>query len=172
MTSLVSFVLAGALQASSEAPPPFVQEIEIRGARAFDRGAVLGRTRVRPGGPLHREPGVIAEGLAKRYRIAGYPAARVDASFDEASGRLVVEVDEGRLREVVTEGLEGAARRRALETMRLEPGRVLREGDIWSAIARLDDESEGAVRTAGDPPYAVEPGEDGARLVLHLRRRT
>jgi hypothetical protein len=169
---LVSLVLAIALQASPEAPAPTVQEIEIRGAKAFDRGAVLGMIRVRPGGPLLREPGVIAEGLAKRYRIAGYPAARVGASFDAASGRLVLEVDEGRLAEVVTEGLEGAARRRALEALRLEPGRVLREGDIWSAIARLDDASEGTVRTAGDPPYTVEPGEDGARLVLHLRRRS
>ncbi len=171
MECLVPLVLAIAVQASSEAPPPSVQEIEIRGAHAFDREAVLGMIRVRPGGPLQREPGVVAEGLAKRYRIAGYPAARVSASFDASSGRLVLEVDEGRLREVVTEGLEGAARRRALETMRLEPGRVLREGDIWSAIARLDDASEGTVRTAGDPPYTVEPGEDGARLLLHLRRR-
>jgi len=84
---LVSLVLAIALQASPEAPAPTVQEIEIRGAKAFDRGAVLGMIRVRPGGPLLREPGVIAEGLAKRYRIAGYPAARVGASFDAASCR-------------------------------------------------------------------------------------
>ena len=111
MECLVPLVLAIAVQASSEAPPPSVQEIEIRGAHAFDREAVLGMIRVRPGGPLQREPGVVAEGLAKRYRIAGYPAARVSASFDASSGRLVLEVDEGRLREVVTEGLEGAARR-------------------------------------------------------------
>src|SRR2546427_7949120 len=102
MTSLVSFVLAGALQASSEAPPPSVQEIEIRGARAFDREAVLGMIRVRTGGPLSREPAVIAEGLAKRYRIAGYPAARVSASFDASSGRLVLEGEQGRLRQGVT----------------------------------------------------------------------
>ena len=172
MTSLVPLVLLIALQAPSESPPPpTVEEIEIRGARAFDREAVLRLIRVHPGGPLQREPAVIADGLAKRYRIAGYPAARVAASFDPGSGRLLLDVDEGRLGEIVTEGLEGGARRRALEALRLAPGGVLREGDIWSAIARLDDESFGTVRAAGDPPYTVEPGEGGARLVLHLRRR-
>ncbi|HSB60123.1 MAG TPA: POTRA domain-containing protein, partial [Vicinamibacteria bacterium] len=170
MTGILALAMAFAAQGPAEPPAPQVQEVEIRGAAVFDREAVLGMIRLRPGDPLRREPDAIAQGLRNRYRIAGYPAASVSSSFDEASGRLLLDVDEGRLREVVIEGLEGAASRRAIEAMGLETGEVLREGDIWSALARVEEASEGAVRTTGDPSYRVEPGEEGARLVLRLRR--
>ena len=150
--------------------PRLVREIEVRGAKAFDREAVLGLIRLHPGDPLRRAPEVIAQGLTKRYRLAGYPAARVGVRFDEGSGLVLIEVDEGTLAEVVVVGLTGAASRRAIEALRLETGKPLREGDIWSGIARLDSASEGTVHAEGDPPYTVETGADGARVVFHLRR--
>jgi hypothetical protein len=172
MSSLAALVLAATLQEAAPDPGPRVREIEIHGARAFDREAVLGLIRLHPGDPLGRAPEVIAQGLTKRYRLAGYPAARVGVRFDEGSGLVLIEVNEGNLVEVVVVGLEGAASRRAIEALRLETGKPLREGDIWSGIARLDSASEGTVHAEGDPPYTVEAAADGdgARVVFHLRR--
>lgn len=170
MSSLAALVLLATLQEVAQDPGPRVQEIEIRGAQAFDREAVLALIRLHPGDPLRRSPEAIAQGLTKRYRLAGYPAARVGVRFDEGSGLVLIEVDEGKLAEVVVVGLEGAASRRAIETMRLEIGKPLREGDLWSAIARLDSASEETVHAEGAPPYTVEETPDGARVVFHLRR--
>src|SRR5258706_8293976 len=168
MNALAALLLAAALQEAAPDPEPQVREIEIHGAKAFDREAVLGLIRLHPGDPLRRTPEVIAQGLTKRYRLAGYPAARVGVRFDE--GLVLIDVDEGTLAEVVVVGLTGAASRRAIEALRLETGKPLREGDIWSGIARLDTASEGTVHVEGDPPYTVETGPDGARVVFHLRR--
>ncbi len=170
MSSLAALVLAATLQEAAPDPGPRVREIEIHGARAFDREAVLALIRLHPGDPLRRAPEVIAQGLTKRYRLAGYPAARIEVRFDEGSGLVLIEVNEGSLVEVVVLGLEGAASRRAIEALRLETGKPLRESDIWSGIARLDSASDGTVHAEGDPPYTVEAAADGARVVFHLRR--
>jgi hypothetical protein len=153
---------------ATQAETPRVQEIDIRGAAAFGREEVLGFIRLQPGAPLRREPPAIAAGLERRYRISGYPGARVAASFDENAGRLTLEVEEGHLVEVSVEGLEGSARQRASRVLGFEVGRVLREGDIWAAVARLEKASEGTVKLSGDPPWTVEPVPDGARFVIHL----
>jgi hemolysin activation/secretion protein len=149
-------------------PRPRVREIEIRGATAFERDDILSLVRLQPGDELRRDPDKIAQGLASRYHIAGYPAARVVASFDAAQAKLVLEIDEGQLVEVRIEGLSDAGRRRALEALHLETGRVLREADIWEAFARLERESEGTIRSTADPPYTVEPVPGGTRLVVPL----
>src|SRR5262245_504009 len=117
-------------------PPPVVQEIDVEGATVFDRDAILGMIRLRPGDPLRREPSAIAKALTNRYHIAGYPGARVGASFTD--GRLRLEVDEGQLREVAIDGLEGDAAQRAKEEAGLETGKPLRETDVWSALARIE----------------------------------
>jgi hemolysin activation/secretion protein len=167
-TSITVLFLSAVLQAAGDPSTlPRVQEIQVEGATVFDRDAVLGMIRLLPGEPLRREPAAIARGLQNRYHIAGYVGARVQASF--ADGRLRLEVDEGRLREVVIDGLSGAAARRAREATGLETGKVLRETEIWSALARVERESGGALRTVPGKPYTVEPVEDGARVVLHLR---
>lgn len=170
MTGLAALLLAVTLQDVAQSPEPRVQEIEIRGARAFDREAVLGLIRLHPGDSLRRTPELIAQGLTNRYRLAGYPAARVDVRFDEGSGLLVIDVDEGTLVEVVVNGLGEAASRRAIEALRLETGKPVREGDLWAAVARLDSASDGTVHAEGAPPYTVERAEGGARVVFELRR--
>ena len=174
MNPVLAAALALVFQATSSPPPapepPRVREIDVRGATVFDREAILGMIRLREGDPLRRDAPAIARGLANRYRIAGYPAARVDGRFDEATGRLALEVEEGRLREVAVSGLDGGAAAKAVETLGLEVGKVLREGDVWAAIGRLDTGSEGMVLPDGDPPWSIEPVEDGVRLRLRLRR--
>ena len=67
------------------------------------------------------------------------------------------------------DGLSGEASRRATETLGLKPGDLVREGDIWSAIARLERDSEGSVRTA-EPPLFHRARPGGRRIVFHVRR--
>jgi hypothetical protein len=155
---------------AAEKPPRLVSEIDVRGATVYPREELLGLIRLKPGDPLRREPASIAKGLANRYHIAGYPAAHVRADYDEASGRLTLEVDEGHLTEIAVEGLEGSARSRALETLGLRAGQVLKEGDVWAALARIDTASDGAIAPEGDPPFEVEERPEGPRLVFHLRK--
>jgi hypothetical protein len=174
--ALLALLLAVAATAADDtpAPPsrPTITAIEIHGATAFSREDILALTRLREGGELRRPPEAIAEGLASRYRIAGYPAARVAARFDAAAGRLVLDVEEGTLVEVRIEGLNPIASRRALAGLGLETGRVLREADIWEAFARLERASEGTIRSTADPPWTVEPVSGGARLVVPLESKS
>ncbi len=116
-----------------------------------------GFIRLKPGDPLRREPAAIAAGLQRRYRLSGYPGARVKGAFEEEPGRLTLDVEEGHLLEVSLQGLDGTARETALSALGLETGRVLREGDIWAAIARLDDASEGTVKAWGARSGAWSP---------------
>jgi hemolysin activation/secretion protein len=167
----VAFALALALDAgATPADLPEVREIELHGVEAFSREEVLGFIRLNPGDPLRREPAAIAAGLQRRYRLSGYPGARAEGTFDDGAGRLALDVEEGHLLEVSIEGLDEPARARALSALGLETGRVLREGDIWAAIARLDDASEGAVKAVGSPLWSVEPLPGGTRLVLPLTK--
>jgi hemolysin activation/secretion protein len=175
LLALLLGLAAPSPERDEQPPPPAparVSEIEIRGASAFSRDDVLSLIRLQPGEPLRRDPDTIAAGLASRYRIAGYPGARVAASFDAATGRLVLDVDEGTLVEVRVEGLGDSAARRAHATLGLQTGRVLREADIWEAFARLERESEGTIHSTADPPYTVEQAPGGARLVVPLESRS
>lgn len=170
MISPVALALALALDAAAPADLPEVHEVEINGVEAFSREEVLAFIRLKPGDPLRREPAAIAAGLERRYRISGYPGARVAGAFEEAGGRLTLDVEEGHLVEVSLEGLDGPARARALSALGLETGRVLREGDIWAAIARLNDASEGTVKAVGSPLWSAEAAPGGTRLVLPLTK--
>lgn len=172
----LGLLLGAALAATASAevtPPdaPEIRDIEIQGATAFDRDAVLRIIRLKPGDKLRREAAAVASALETRYRIAGYPAARVAGSFDPETGVLTLAVDEGRLAEVVIEGLSGKAAARARQELELELGDVLKEPSIFDSLDRLERASEGAVRPRGEPPFTVEPTPQGARLTLQLESR-
>jgi len=155
----------------TQAERPVAKEIDIRGADAFGREEILGFIRLQPGEPLRRDPPAIAVGLERRYKLSGYPAAVVAASFDEGALRLTLDVEEGHLLEVSVDGLDGAAREAALKALGFEMDRVLREGDIWAAVARLGSVSEGTVKLVpGGPPWTVEAVPGGARLHLRLEK--
>ena len=164
-------LLAAALAAAPEPGPTVVRSIEVHGATAYDLKSILRILRVKPGAELRRPPAALAETLERRYHIIGFPAARVTASFDAATGTLSVDVDEGRLATVEVDGIQGASRRRVLDVLDIRPGRPVKERDISGALSRLERLSGGAYVSTADPPYTIEPGPDGVKLTLHLRRR-
>jgi hypothetical protein len=116
---------------------------------------------------LSRDPAEIAQSLERRYGADGYPAARVHGSFDAGNGTLLLDADEGRLAEVVIEGLSEAEASRARQAAGLARGDVVRRQDILAAFDRIETASEGALRMGED---RLEVGPGGARLVLRPER--
>ncbi len=166
MRALLALILGAASAAADEAPR--IRSIEAEGVSAYTPAQLQGILRVEPGAALPRPPEAMAKTLESRYRIDGFPAARVRASYDAETGALRVRVDEGRLAEVRAEGLSPGAAERAVRAVDLEAGRVLREGDVWSAFDRLEETSGGAL-LRGD--FRVEEAPGGARLVFEPRTR-
>ncbi len=169
MTAAPFLALLLQATASAEAPAPEpVREIAIAGASVYDREDVLRILRQQEGQPLRASPAALAARLESRYHLDGYLGASVTAGFE--GEKLTVTVDEGRLAEVVVEGVLGRSAQRAVRAADLTPGRVLEQSQIWDALARIERASEGALRPDGDPPYTVERTSEGARVVLRVRR--
>jgi hypothetical protein len=170
MTLAAAVVWLAFAQAAARAAPledPKISEIVVRGAEHFSPEQVQKIVRLSPGDRLRRDAAAVAAALETRYRIAGYPAARVTGSFEPGTGVLTLRVDEGRITDVVVEGVGAAAGERARREVGLTPGEVLKEKSIQEGLERLERSSAGAVR-AGDPAYSVEPTAQGTRLVLKM----
>jgi hypothetical protein len=73
MNGLAALLLAVTLQEVAQNPEPQVKEIEIRGARAFDREAVLGLIRLHPGDSLRRTPELSSRMNSPGGRSSGSP---------------------------------------------------------------------------------------------------
>jgi hypothetical protein len=155
--------------AAQDAPANIVKEMVVEGVTAFDRAAVLKGARVKEGQRLRRDLDEVAAAIRTFYDARGYVAADASASFDAASGRLTLRVDEGRLGEVALEGVEGAAADRARGILGLAPGRPLRDKDLYAALDRVERESGGAFRTPrAGRAYEIERTPDGVRLHIRL----
>jgi hypothetical protein len=164
----VLLALVAAVSTLARAAEPSITGIDIRGAEAYDRSAVLRIIRLKPGDTLWRDAAAVSQALETRYHVQGYPAARVTGSFDAATGVLALDVDEGRLVSVEVAGLEGKAQRHALEVLDLQTGKVLRDRDVTTALRRLEKASDGSLAADADEPYAVERVAEGGRLTVRL----
>jgi hypothetical protein len=163
--ALCSAGAARAQEASAEAPT--IVRIDVAGATVYSPERVARIVRLKPGERLWRDAGSVAATLEQRYQADGYLAARVTGAF--ADGVLTLTVDEGPVGEVVVEGLGGAAARRALRSLDLAGDRPLRDRDVLDGLARLEDDSQGAVRPRGREPFRVEERpEGGRRLVVEV----
>lgn len=164
--ALLSLPLSDAAPAPAAPDPPVLREVVLEGVNELSREDALRATRLREGTRLRREPSEIARSLAVHYASLGFLAARVEARFDPAPGRLTLTADEGRLGGVALEGVSGETAARARALLGLETGRPLRDGDVRAAIRRLERASGGAFRAEGSP-WPVDTVDGAARL--HLR---
>ncbi|HET6899836.1 MAG TPA: POTRA domain-containing protein, partial [Vicinamibacteria bacterium] len=149
---------------SEAAAAPLVREIVLEGVTAYTPATVYRAIVLRPGGRLKREPATYAADLERRYQARGYLGARVSATWDADRGVLTLRADEGRLRELDVTGVEGGAEAQARTLLALKTGEVLTEKSVRAGLRRLEEDSGGAFRRAGDPPYSVEPLTEGVRL--------
>jgi hypothetical protein len=165
----LAVVFSAALLSAQDAA--VIRNIEVRGGAVYDLKAIERILRLKPGSTLRRPAPELAEMLERRYHVLGFPAARVEGRFDPGTGTLSFDVDEGRLAAVEVEGLEGDTEARVLKVLDLRPGKPVKERDISGALARLERLSGGAFDSTSEPPYTFEPGSEGVKLTLRLRRR-
>jgi surface antigen Omp85-like protein/surface antigen-like variable number repeat protein len=182
LTSLLVGSLGGGAalaQEPSPAPSPAatplparqVSAIVLNGVTRFDKETVWKTLGVKPGGTLRREPGGLARLLEEHYRTLGYAAVKVEARFDEATGTLRLDVDEGKLKAVEVEGVRGSERERVLSMVDLKPGDAFNDEAVADTLRRLESDTSGAFEAVGDPPYTLQREEDGVRLTLTLHHR-
>jgi hypothetical protein len=165
LSAAAALAFPTALAAQPQPPEPAqLVRIELVGASVYTPERVSRIIRLEAGKRLWRDAASAARALEDRYHADGYVGARVGGAF--ADGVLTLTVDEGPLDEVVVEGLAGAAGRRALRSLALPTGRPVRDRDVLDALARLEDDSQGAVRAKGLDPFRIEERPEGGRRVV------
>jgi hypothetical protein len=162
-------VLAFALLQSPE--PAVLREIVLEGVTFFEREQVLKAIRLKPGGRFNRDPAEVAASLRAHYELQCFFAVRVVPSFDAATGRLTLTVDEGKMAALDIEGLEGDEEARIREILGIEPGTPLRDKTVREAMDRLEEATGGAYRIEGGPPWTTAEGPDGPTLQLRVVHR-
>ena len=151
--------------------PPVLREVVLEGVSFFNRDQVLKAIRLRPGSRFRRDPAEVAASLRAHYEGQCFMAVKVAARFDPQAGRLTLAVDEGRMRGLVLDGLEGDEEARIRAALGIEPGTLLRDKEVRGAMGRLEAATGGAYRIEGGPPWTVEEGPDGPTLRLRIVRR-
>jgi outer membrane protein assembly factor BamA len=156
---------------------PFT-ELVVEGSSLFSRDDVTWLLRLRQGEPLPGDPGELAERLKERYEREGYGSVEVTASFDAATGKLTLLVQERRVDDIevvgVDENLATRVRKGLAEKISI--------GDVYNAraVRRVVDEiaaaAEGAFAiggTRGTVPDDIDLVERSGKhvLVVPLHRK-
>lgn len=173
---LFALVCAPPAQARQVAgTPALLREVAADGLSVFTLTEIRWALHLEDNAPLPATPDLLAEQLQRRYVREGYTKAIVRASFDERTGRLSFQADEGRIDSVVFEGVDQKLGDQLREALAVHPGEVFNTGRVSSALRKALAPTGGAVRPGvsgdGDPFDLVE--RNGKRtLVIGVHRRT
>ncbi len=142
--------LAHAQTPPQPAPPaPTLHAVTFDGVSVFTPAEIRHWLHLDDGKPLPQPVEKLGEELEEKYRREGYTRAKVQATFDEATGALRLAADEGRIDEVTLEGIEG----KLLDV--LQGNFDVRAGDIFNsrvidrALDRLLEPARGAIISKG-----------------------
>ncbi len=151
-------------------PGPVFNELVLENATVFSKDDVIWLLRLKPGERLPGPPERVAELLQQRYAHDGYTAATVTAAFDEATQRLTLRVDEGRVDDVQFEGLPSRLIDRFRDDLGVTPGDIYNETTVRERLDHLLSESGGALRTSERGPELLQ--RDTRRvLVIPIEQR-
>ncbi|HEY7290934.1 MAG TPA: POTRA domain-containing protein [Vicinamibacterales bacterium] len=129
--------------------PPTLRDVRITGAHELQAEAVIRAGRLRVGDPLPVATDHL-EDLERRVRSAyadeGYTFARVHAAFDDASGTLSLDIDEGIIGGVEFVGVDDQLKRQFSEEFALRAGDVFNRRRARQALEVLLRPTRGAVR--------------------------
>lgn len=173
-------VLLPMASAAQDPPPPTVRELRITGAREVSSQAIQDALRIKIGDPLMETPERVGEIVTRHYREEGYTFARVQTSFDAASGVLSLDIDEGGIDAVVFQGVDEKLARTFADEFALRAGDVFNSRRAREALTALLRQTRGSVspgRThpqqyTGDTDYTKRRGtfdlveRDGERILL------
>lgn len=135
--------MAGAQEPKAQ-PLPVLKSVSVEGATIFSREEILRSLELQEGNPLPKPAADLARDLERRYVREGYTYAEVTASFEAATGRLVLRVDEGRFDVIEFEGIEPALARKFEEDFELRPGDIFNRRHATRALSRLLAPARGA----------------------------
>ena len=141
----VLLMMPAALAAQNQPPGPPVREVTISGAREIAPQALRDALRVIVGEPLPDTPERLGETVARQYREEGYSFARVKTSFDAASGRLDLDIDEGVIDHVVFQGIDEKLAATFAREFALRAGDVFNRRRARQALDVLLRQTRGAV---------------------------
>jgi hypothetical protein len=185
------WVLAAAVPAFAQAPPGRFQRLTTDGVSVFSPTEILWTLHLKENEPLPEPVDELSARLQRRYRREGYAKATVAATWDDTTGRLTVEADEGRIDAVAFEGIEPQLAEDMRDAFSVRPGDLYNTRAISRALETLLEPTRGAIRlrdtaraepgtvftdseqlrrtTSGSPFDLVD--EDGRKtLVVRLRR--
>jgi hypothetical protein len=160
-----------ALRAQPAREAPVIQAVELEGHQAFERERILGVIRFGPGDRLWRSADELARALQDRYHSSGFVAARVSGTFEEATGTLRLMIDEGRVTSLTVQGVDERTAASVRDRLGIATGQVLQESELRQRLARLTDESQGALVPEAWPPYDIAHGPEGAAITIRLEQR-
>jgi surface antigen-like variable number repeat protein/surface antigen Omp85-like protein len=135
--------LAAQTPASSQ---PTVRSIRVVGAKELSDSAVARSSRVTVGEPLAVELDIIRDRVEREYRDEGYTFARVTPAFDDRTGTLTLQVDEGVIDAVEFEGIDPKIATTFAEDFAIRAGDVFNRARAVHALDVLLRRTRGAVR--------------------------
>ncbi|MBI4266393.1 MAG: BamA/TamA family outer membrane protein [Acidobacteria bacterium] len=167
---LLPWSAASAQDAPAPQPErPLLQALRIEGASVYTTAEIATRHRLALGAPLTRDPEAIARDIRNRYRDDGYTLATVTAAFDQPTGTLAIDIDEGRFDAIDVSGVRDAARERLLEDIALQPGEIFNASQANRALDEALAFAQGAIQRA-EPTFTL--ASDAGRRVLRIALRT
>jgi len=163
-------ILASAPALDAQTPNPTTQTIQalrVVGAKEVPEGDVVQASRVTVGDAL---PDLerIRDDVERFYRDEGYSFARVTPEFDESSGTLTLQVDEGVIDAVEFDGVDAKMAKAFGQDFALRAGDVFNRAKAVHALDMLLRRTRGAVRRSARTFNIVD--RNGQRvLVIGLR---
>lgn len=151
--------------APQQPPASVVQRVQIEGASIYTIEELTTSHRLAEGTALARPAQEIAAEIRRHYRNDGFTLATVDAGFDQATGTLLIKIDEGRFDVIDVAGVSDEARRRILEDLALAPGEVFNESQAGRALDEALSFAQGAFARA-QPTFTLV--SDAGRRVLRV----
>lgn len=146
--------------AAQDPPPPSIRALHIAGAREISAQAIQDALRIKVGEPLVETPEHIAEMVARQYREEGYTFARVKTAFDQASGTLTLDIDEGAIDGVVFQGVDEKLARTFADEFALRAGDVFNRRRARQALDVLLRQTRGSVRAGRVSPQTFADSGD------------
>jgi hypothetical protein len=170
LTAVASFAQTAQTSAQPRpAPLALLKDVSFEGVTVFSPAEISWWLDLDDGEPMPRPADELAQMLERRYHREGYGHARVQASFEEAAGRLRLIADEGRIDAIEFEGIEPPLVDRLRGDFDVRAGDIYHGRHVGRAIERLLAPMRGAIHSAGHD--LIDRG--GRRvLVVELKRES
>jgi len=164
---LTALVVASAVplgaQTSSESTQ-VVRSMRIVGAKELAEADVARASRVAVGEALPVSLEQLRDRIERHYRDEGYTFARATPTFDEATGTLTIQMDEGVIDAVEFEGLDAKLKRTFDADFALRAGDVFNRSRAVHALDALLQQTRGAVRRSRRTFNVID--RDGQRVLI------